>query len=632
MPQQAVAQMGQVRKKCLIAFLSDGKDGADAILADRIGEFACAKFSSRCHSKLWHKGVAMKLSLRRSMTISLVALLLVLLIVFGAGNVLAIRFVTRNIYQNTEVIVALQQEKMDEQMNRIDSYFYTLMTQNSTFTALNYLNESEREWYSAVSSMSLELSNAVYNYEAGMLFDYLPATDTYIVGASESIDYALSKAAVRSAAEKMQEQGAWHRGKVTWQLTQIDDTWYLMRVLKNGREYTGAFLNVDELLQITPESAKEQRFFTLLGSEGESLWDGPSPLQLTMEEEGQSYVIDTLDDVRYLVVYKPLTSCDYLLANFIPYTEIKAVTASLRIGIFAIAGMIFLIWLILYTMIRRNVLEPITTINSAMQEVGAGNLEQRIAVHSQSPEFASIARNFNLMVTEIKDLKIDAYEQQLAREKLETQYLKQQITPHFMINCLNTACQLTEFDETALARELLKELSVHLRYVLSSGQTVQLAEELELVTNYIRLSNIRYPDSLQLEISCPERLRDARVVPLIFLNFVENTIKHAVVLGEKMQICIEVVEEDHGEEKGLRGKIWDSGPGYSAEILENFRTLATISVEETPTSNIGVANVMQRTRLVFGHADFDYSNGEQGGARMTFWIPLVKKAGKDLHA
>ncbi len=83
----------------MIAFLSDGKDGADAILADRIGEFACAKFSSRCHSKLWHKGVAMKLSLRRSMTISLVALLLVLLIVFGAGNVLVIRFVTRNIYQ-----------------------------------------------------------------------------------------------------------------------------------------------------------------------------------------------------------------------------------------------------------------------------------------------------------------------------------------------------------------------------------------------------------------------------------------------------------------------------------------------------------------------------------------------------
>lgn len=567
----------------------------------------------------------MKLSLRKSMTISLIALLLVLLVVFGVGNVLAIRFVTRNIYQNTEAIVAMRQEQMDEQMNRIDSYFYTLMTQNSTFTELNYLSEEEREWYSAVSSMSLELSNGVYNYEAGMFFDYLPGTDTFIVGASETIDYALAKAAVRSAAEEMQEEGASHRGKVTWQLTQIEDTWYLMRVLKSGREYTGAFLNVDNLLQISQERGQGQRFSTLLSSEGESLWNDPAPLQLSMEEEGQSYTIENLDGVRYLVVYKPLSSCQYLLTEFIPYAEINDVTASLRTGIFVIAGMIFLIWLILYSMIRRNVLQPITTINNALQEVGAGNLEQRIAVHSQSPEFASIARNFNLMVTEIKDLKIDAYEQQLAREKLETQYLKQQITPHFMINCLNTACQLTEFEETALARELLKELSVHLRYVLSSGQTVRLGEELELVTNYIRLSNIRYPDSLQLEINCPENLKETLVVPLIFLNFVENTIKHAVVPGEKMQIGIEVAEEKCGEEKGIRGRIWDSGTGYSADILEKFRTLAKISVEETPTSGIGVANVMQRARLVFGHADFDYSNRPKGGAQMVFWVPQIKR-------
>ena len=571
------------------------------------------------------KGVAMKLSLRKSMTISLVALLLVLLVVFGAGNVLAIRFVTRNIYQNTEAIVSLQQEQMDEQMNRIDGYFYTLMTQNSTFTELNYLREDEREWYSAVSSMSLELSNGVYSYEAGMFFDYLPGTDTFIVGASEAIDYALAKAAVRSVVGEMQEESAAYRGKVTWQLTQIDDAWYLMRVLKNGREYTGALLNVDNLLQISQKRGKEQRFSTLLSSEGESLWDDFAPLQLTMEKEGTSYVIENLEEVRYLVVYKPLSSCRYLLAEFIPYAEINDVTASLRTGIFVIAGMIFLIWLILYSMIRRNVLQPITTINNALQEVGAGNLEQRIAVHSQSPEFSSIARNFNLMVTEIKDLKIDAYEQQLAREKLETQYLKQQITPHFMINCLNTACQLTEFDETALARELLKELSIHLRYVLSSGQTVRLGEELELVTNYIRLSNIRYPDSLQLEINCPECLKDTLVVPLIFLNFVENTIRHAVVPGEKMQICIEIKEEDHEGERGIRGKIWDSGTGYSADILEKFRTLAKISVEETPTSGIGVANVMQRTRLVFGHADFDYSNRPEGGAQMQFWIPFLQK-------
>ncbi len=598
-------------------------DAAGVIHGDHIGEFAYAKFSSCCRCKTAAKGDAMKLSLRKSMTISLVALLLVLLVVFGAGNVLAIRFVTRNIYQNTEVIVSMQQEQMDEQMNRIDSYFYTLMTQNSTFTELNYLEEGEREWYSAVSSMSLELSNAVYNCEAGMLFDYIPLTDTYIVGARESIDYSLSKVVVRNAAEEMQKENTAHRGKVTWQLVQIEDTWYLMRLLKNGREYTGAFLNVDNLLNIAGKSGKVQRFSTLLDSEGRSLWDDQTTsLQVIMEEEGQSYAIESLDGVRYLVVYKPLASCQYLLADFIPYAEITDMTASLRMGIFVIAGMVFLIWAILYFGIQKNILQPVMTINGALQEVGAGNLEQRIAVHSQSPEFASIARNFNLMVTEIKDLKIDAYEQQLAREKLQVQYLKQQITPHFMINCLNTACQLTEFDETALARELLTKLSTHLRYVLSCGQTVRLREELDLVSNYVNLSNIRYHGGISLEIQCPDDLKDCQVVPLIFLNFVENTIKHALVPGEEMEICIAVTEEDRDEKKELCGTIWDSGGGYSEEILENIQKLSTFSVEETPTACIGITNVMQRAKLVFGKADFTYSNRAQGGAQMQFRIPL----------
>ncbi len=41
-------QKGKVGKKCLMAFLSNGTNDVNVIGADRIGEFACAKFSSRC--------------------------------------------------------------------------------------------------------------------------------------------------------------------------------------------------------------------------------------------------------------------------------------------------------------------------------------------------------------------------------------------------------------------------------------------------------------------------------------------------------------------------------------------------------------------------------------------------------
>ena len=48
-------------------------------------------------------------------------------------------------------------------------------------------------------------------------------------------------------------------------------------------------------------------------------------------------------------------------------------------------------------------------------------------------EFQNMTAAFNDMVCEIKDLKIDVYERKLRAQNLEAQFLKQQITPHFLI-------------------------------------------------------------------------------------------------------------------------------------------------------------------------------------------------------
>ncbi|OKZ46912.1 MAG: hypothetical protein BHV85_08355 [Blautia sp. CAG:37_48_57] len=56
----------------------------------------------------------------------------------------------------------------------------------------------------------------------------------------------------------------------------------------------------------------------------------------------------------------------------------------------------------------------------------------RIPDDAMLDEFRKMTTAFNDMVEEIDDLKIANYEKQLARQKLEALYLKQQITPHFM--------------------------------------------------------------------------------------------------------------------------------------------------------------------------------------------------------
>lgn len=564
-----------------------------------------------------------RISLRKLITIALFLLLVALVVIFAVSSLVSLRFVQTRIYENTEDTVAVYQKQADEDLGRVDSYLYTVMNSNSSFIRLSYVKETERDYYRQVSVLGTEFSNAVFSYKAEAFYDYIPDSDTFILGSSGNTTFSQYKEAVLTGISGQESNGA-------WRAVEVNDVWYLMRILQSGRQYAGAFVKLSDLIENNPDKeADEDRSYYCLVDENRRILGVSGPDRI-LDEKGfsQPYSVEPIDGSRCLVVHKKLEKGEFYLTSITPYSSISQVTATLKTSLVIMVIFIFLIWMLLVVVVERSILEPVTTITDALSEVAAGNLEQRIPVHSQSQEFQSIAKTYNIMVSEIKDLKIHVYEQQIVHAKLETQYLKQQITPHFMINCLNTACQLTECGELELARKLLRELSVHLRYVLSSGRTVRLSEELELVQNYIGLSSIRYPESLHYEMTCPEELKNCAVVPLMLLNHVENTIKHEVVMGERLNIFIDVSEEIQDDKKLLCAVIRDTGRGFSEEALELFREISGLSVEETPTQHIGISNALQRTKKEFPGAEFIFSNCETGGAQIVIRIPEVTYAGQ----
>ena len=282
---------------------------------------------------------------------------------------------------------------------------------------------------------------------------------------------------------------------------------------------------------------------------------------------------------------------------------------------------LFVIWLLLSASLHRWVLHPVHMLTHALEQLRGGDLKVRIPDDAMLDEFRKMTTAFNDMVEEIDDLKIANYEKQLARQKLEALYLKQQITPHFMINCLNTIYQLTENNHADLARQMLQNLSVHLRYTLSSGQTVSLLEELNLVKNYVELSSIRYPGALRLLPSCEESLQNATVVPLILLNFVENTIKYEVVMGKVLDMHIDITAQEENQCTRLHICIWDTGRGFSEDILAVLQKLDTYVNSEQ--EHIGITNVVLRLRQIFPDAAFAFGNRPGAGAQITIKFPYV---------
>jgi hypothetical protein len=134
-------------------------------------------------------------------------------------------------------------------------------------------------------------------------------------------------------------------------------------------------------------------------------------------------------------------------------------------------------------------------------------------------------------------LLIEIYRRQARNLDLEKQYtrleldfLKSQINPHFLFNVLNSVYALTEEDNPRAAR-IIDQLSAMMRYSLyeTTGPLVPLQKELAFIRDYIGLEQLRTAKRLQMEATFPERIDEAlQIAPFILITFVENAFKHGV--------------------------------------------------------------------------------------------------------
>jgi len=140
----------------------------------------------------------------------------------------------------------------------------------------------------------------------------------------------------------------------------------------------------------------------------------------------------------------------------------------------------------------------------------------------------SIALAIKLVRSNMKQKELA---QEIIKKKLETelQFLKAQTNPHFLFNTLNNIYALArkKSDDTA---DVVMKLSKLLRFMLYESQkrTVSIADEMQVLTDYIELEKIRYNENLKVDFNRAVDNALQPVAPLILLPFVENAFKHGI--------------------------------------------------------------------------------------------------------
>ncbi|WP_343794421.1 sensor histidine kinase [Brevundimonas kwangchunensis] len=117
---------------------------------------------------------------------------------------------------------------------------------------------------------------------------------------------------------------------------------------------------------------------------------------------------------------------------------------------------------------------------------------------------------------------------ELAREA-QVRLLQLQMNPHFLFNTLNSISSLVGAGRFADADRMIARLSDFLRVSLqSTAEGVSpLGRELEALEAYLEIESVRFSDTLNLQIDCPEALHAAPTPTLILQPLLEAAIHHA---------------------------------------------------------------------------------------------------------
>ena len=165
------------------------------------------------------------------------------------------------------------------------------------------------------------------------------------------------------------------------------------------------------------------------------------------------------------------------------------------------------------------------------------------------------------------------YEQQLLSRRLlqsklhaELELLKAQLQPVFLFNTLHTLRELTARNSPDAPGAVL-QLAALLRYLLyeREHETVPLADEVEMIRNYVTLEKLRLGARLEVSLAFNGPIHSQRIAPLLLLPFVENAFRHGTAAGgERPWVSIDLVAKSNA----LRLKVINSrwGPKLPAAV------------------------------------------------------------------
>lgn len=362
-------------------------------------------------------------------------------------------------------------------------------------------------------------------------------------------------------------------------------------------------LNADSTIHIF--SAEGQEYCRMGGDSGldqQTLLSGANDGRIFKNDRGESYCIFSISqDATGWVLVREVSMEDTL----------RSIRRIQRM-VWMMVGIALIVALVIYLFWLRHFMRSFNALKSDIIRLGQGKLEPAGDAPMPIEEFESMRHELNRA-----SLSLNRHMEtvrRMEREKLELEMndLHSILAPHMIFNSITAIRWMATFMGAEAVSDMLVELGEVIRPVLREWRVQwTIREELEHVSHYAKLMDLRFANNFRLECQVDSSL-DEELIPQFTLQpLIENAGQHGGHSEGPLVTTVRATDEGDW----IRLTVADNGktirPEKIAEIRENLRT-------GQRNHGVGLVNVYSRLVLCKGEdSTLDIEALPEGGTMVT---------------
>lgn len=524
-------------------------------------------------------------------------LLLVLLLINILINI-AMSNITRNFIKNQNIVhlrssIEIYADSVNEKLHSVERFMYSTITHNESLEKLNHV-QTFLDYQENLKKVQTSFAEFEYQNETHMTFLLETDSTDYFINVSNLYipyeDYLLLKSNLKSLRSDISDR--------KWKNVTTKNSEYLVKSVHYEGKIIYAVISSEDILKPLKKLN--------IGNNGKLSLKEPNNIP------SENYLIHAQNEKTHL---------PFDIYVLVDYAEVFRNITLLEVFLSAVPIIITILSIIIILYIRQWMIKPITRLTERLSQFGESIPPSEFFISESILEIDKANDKLNKVIFDMQELKIREYHSQLELKKIELNYLKNQIRPHFYLNMLSMIHSMLQTKNYKEIEDLTILTSNYLRHLFMANQDFsELKDEVQHIKDYLEIQRIRYGNNIHFSLDYNSDLQNTLVPSLLLQTFIENTIKHGFSFQDLFTILLSIKKVKTEDSDYIQICIEDNGPGFSEEILSKLNQKQSLITEDG--HHIGITNTIERLNLLYPNDyTITFENNEEGGAKILLLIP-----------